>query len=135
MKSWKFATNSEQRLFEAIRILFSNHPELLGFLFQSELPLLRCLPEELVQQAQGLSSSKELLVRLALDLWCEQGDVFFWEMLDSIRSKSLGSLVRSLQYLRETPSLGAGTPQRQLKTESKARDQFPLGLIHGRSRT
>ena len=131
MKSWKFATNSERRLFEAIQILFSHHPELLGFLFQSELPLFRCLPEELVQQTQGLSSSKEL----ALDLWNEAGEVFFWEMLESIHTKSLGSLVRSLQYLKETPSLGAGTPQRQLKTESKARDPFPLGLIQDRSRT
>ncbi len=82
MECWKEARASEQRQFDAISILTRQSPYLMNFLFHPTNPKLRLPPEELLRTAQGFSSGDYVLVKLAIDLWCEQGQVFVHELFN-----------------------------------------------------
>jgi hypothetical protein len=70
--------------------------QLLELLFDLDRPRLRQPPEQLLQTARGLSSGDYTLVKLAVDIWCEQGEIrvhelFRLEQDDFIRAlRSLG---------------------------------------------
>lgn len=67
----------------------SQSPQLLKFLFHPEIPQLRLPPEELLREALGFSSGDLILVRIAIDLWCEQGNLPLHQVfgLDSLNFK------------------------------------------------
>lgn len=135
MTSWKNASSRELKLYQAIRILFLKHSYLLEFLFQKELPLLRKSSELLIQEAQAFSSGEKLLVRIALDLWNEEGDVFFWELFAVLDPINISNLVLSIQYLNNNVGQSLLERFRQLETESGLRDTFPLDLMMGSHRS
>lgn len=81
MKRWAVASRGEQRLYWAIEQVVGES-RLLEFLFDSSRPKLRQPADELLKAARGLSSGEYLLVKLALDLWCEQGQMTLTELLE-----------------------------------------------------
>ena len=82
MQCWSEACRAEKKQFEAISTIVSLNPHLLGFLFDSARPQLKCAPQDLLCQAKGFSSSEYLLVRICLNLWCEQGQLEVHELFN-----------------------------------------------------
>ncbi len=82
MECWSETPSNELRQFRAISILMNKSPHLLGFVFHPSQPQLRLPPAELLRAAQGFSSGDYVLIKLAVDLWCEQGHVFIHELFN-----------------------------------------------------
>ena len=95
MECWAKATNSDRRLFQIIDALVGRGSSLLAFLFDTELPRLRLPADELIQGAQGMCGEDYLLVKLAVELWCEQGKIPVHELLsldEPLFSRALAAL-------------------------------------------
>lgn|SRR3990167_1010160 len=135
MISWKHASPGDHKRFKAIKILLSKHSQLLEFLFQSELPLLNEDAEDLIEQARAFSSGEFLLIRLALDIWSKQGDVFFWEILATLDSRNTFNVSRSIEYLSENECQFSSSILRQLEMESSIGKNFPKGLMRDYAQT
>ena len=99
MFCWKFVSASQHRRIEAISLLLSNDYPLLEFLFEQDQPQLRAAPEELMSNSWPFSAGEMLLVRLALDLWNESGDVRICEALERLDGIRFQNLLLSLEYL------------------------------------
>jgi len=99
MDCWSVAPSSELRQFRAIAILTSQSPQLVAFLFHPTQPQLRLPPAELLKAARSFSSGDYILVKLAVDLWCEQGQVFIHELfnLDSVNFDLALKALKALQ--------------------------------------
>jgi hypothetical protein len=83
MICWKNASRSERRQLEAIATFLSHSPHLVDFLFDPVLPKLNDSPERLLAAASGLPSGDFLLVRLALNLWCEAAGLEVHEIFNA----------------------------------------------------
>lgn len=80
MICWQNATRGETKQLEAIATFLNSSPHLMDFLFDPDSPKLNDSPERLLTFARGLPSSDFLLVRLALNLWCEAADLQVHEL-------------------------------------------------------
>lgn len=81
METWVSAGQGERRLYRAIAAIVGDGDGLLEFLFDPKCPKLRRPADELLIASSGLSSGDRLLVKLAIDLWCEQGQMSVSELL------------------------------------------------------
>ena len=82
MQTWKNASQGDLRLFNKISVLLSSHPQLINFLFDKKEARLSASPDVLLNQAQGLSSGEQVLLKLSIDLWCGQGGCLVSELFD-----------------------------------------------------
>ena len=82
MEYWQQVSGFERRQFQAISTLTSQNPQLLTFLFDPKASQLRLPVDRLLKEARGLSSGEYLLVKIAIDLWCEQGQVQIHQLLN-----------------------------------------------------
>ena len=82
MECWLNAQAAERKQFEAIVLITSQSPHLISFLFNPDNPELSGSPDRLIQKAQGFSSGDYLLVKLCIDIWCEQGDFQIHELFN-----------------------------------------------------
>lgn len=98
MIRWQRATRSENRQFEAIATFLSGSPHLLDFLFDSDSPELNDSPESLLAAARGWPRSEFLLVRLALNLWCEAANLEVHEIFDA-EPEIFAKIMRALALL------------------------------------
>ncbi len=100
MKCWNTACLSEKKQFDAISLILSQSPHLLSFLFDPNQPQLKDSPDRLLLAARGLCSSEYLLLRLALDLWCEQGQVKIHELFN-LEPEVFAVILQALKGLRD----------------------------------
>ena len=82
MKCWDSAGSSEKKQFEAISLILNNYKNLLSFLFDPHSPKLTNSPVNLMRRARSLSSTDYLLIKICLDIWCEQGQVQVYELFN-----------------------------------------------------
>jgi len=73
MEVWGGASSSERKQFFIISELLAERRELLDWLFDPERARLRHPAEVLKNKSSGLSSGDRVLIKIAIDLWCEQG--------------------------------------------------------------
>jgi hypothetical protein len=99
MIKWESVGKTELKLLEAIRILFSQHPYLLEFLFDPLEPKLRLAPEELLEDGYGLSSGEDVLVRVGMDIWSGSGDARIWELMEILDDQNMKNVLLALEYL------------------------------------
>jgi len=130
MLVWSNGTSHSRNLFQVIVCLFRNHPKLLEFLFDKECPRLRRSCRDLKAEATRFSTSEELLVRVALDLWQEGpgydfGDACIWELL-TLEGDDFEAVLSSLQLLKEKYHTGAGLSCRQLKINTPNQGWSPI---------
>jgi hypothetical protein len=97
VECWSVAGAGEKRQFEAIRILMAGSPQLVEFLFDPGLPRLRQSPEQIVRNARGLSSGEYILVKLAVDIWCEQGQLLVSQLFE-LDSDNFNRALRALKH-------------------------------------
>jgi hypothetical protein len=99
MECWVSASSSERRQYEAIAAMTGENPELLKFLFDQNSPRLRAPASLLLKQARGLASGDNILVRVALDIWCDQGKAAVHELFN-LESHVFMRVLEALAKLR-----------------------------------
>lgn len=82
MQCWINAGNSEKKLFHAISFLLDHQSRLLHFLFDTTFPKLNAPPDAIIKRAKKLCSEDYFLIRLSVNLWCDQGNVSAHELLE-----------------------------------------------------
>lgn len=106
MKCWTKATNSDLRLFQIFASLVGQESSLLTFVFDPKTPKLRLPADELIQAAQGMCSHDYLLVKLTVELWCEQGKLQVHELL-SLEEPLFSRTLVALASLRDPSTVPA----------------------------
>ncbi len=100
MESWEGAKGSDRHMYQAISLVFLNHPELLDFFFEKKKPRIRFKPLEMRKAAAGFSSGEQILIRVALDMWSGSGNAKIWQMLETLDSGNLSNVLKALEYYR-----------------------------------
>ncbi len=80
MDYWTEAHQSENKLFEAMLILISKSPHLRKFLFNESSQRLNSNPDQLLRCSRGFASGEYILIKICLDLWCENGKISVHEL-------------------------------------------------------
>ena len=101
MLCWENPGRGGRRLMEVMNLIFRNHPELLGFLFEPARPKLRHEAEKLMGEARGFSSGEQILIRIALNLWNGHGSVSLWDVIEKLDQENYQQVVLGLQHLRQ----------------------------------
>ena len=86
---------------QAISLLLANDPKILRFLFRPGVESLWAPAEDLLWESGVLSSSEQILVRLALDIWSDEGGARLWDAvsrLDAVRFESFLLAMECLRY-------------------------------------
>lgn len=115
MLNWPGAGKAERRMLEALNLIFRNHPNLLEFLFEKDKARLRQDPELLRGNSNGFCHGEQILIRVALDLWCGAGNVRMWEILESLDDGNFANTLAGLRHLRRTDLGGPEMVWRQPK--------------------
>lgn len=100
MKTRQNFNGVDQYRYEAIRIIFTKHSNLLNFLFDPIKPELRVSPECLLNQSKGYSSGEKILIKTALDVWNESGDTRISELLNTLDDDNFSNVLLALSKLR-----------------------------------
>lgn len=98
MKCWVSAGRAEKKQFEAISIITSRSPYLMDFLFHPLRSELKNSADELLKEARGFSSEDYLLVKLCLDLWCDQGKFNVHELFN-LEPDIFNQALQALEHL------------------------------------
>lgn len=98
MEVWEGASVEEQKQFLAISILFGDRKDLLSWLFDTSRARLRFSAEALKRNCRGMSSGDQILIKIAIDLWCEQGGTQITD-LQSLDSNLVRRVLKVLEML------------------------------------
>jgi hypothetical protein len=101
MIHWKNACESDEVLKLAIGNLFKKNPEIINLFFNQTQPRLICSPEEIKEMARGFGSGDDLLIRIALDVWSEEGGIHFNEIYQKLDEHRFVEVINVLKFLRE----------------------------------
>jgi hypothetical protein len=80
MFNWQSASEQELKQFQVISSFLSHRVNLIQYLFHSDIPKLNSSPEKIISKAKGLCTSDKVLLRVALQLWCEHGQISIPEL-------------------------------------------------------
>ena len=100
MKSWKHACASDLKLYEGICKSFSNHKYLLEGFFDETYARLRSSPELMIEQTSGYSHGEIVLIKVALDIWSGSGNVFVWQILETLDKRTFLSVIEALEFVK-----------------------------------
>lgn len=116
MLNWMKLGRAESRMMGSLNLIMGDHSKLLEFLFESERPRLKQEPEVLLKLASGFSRGEQILVRVALELWCGAGGVSLWQIIEHLDDPNYFNTLAGLRYLREVSDDGPEICWRQPKT-------------------
>ena len=102
MQNWKEASDFEKIQFQAILGFLSHRPQLITFLFSPLHPRLREAPEKIVFNSGDFCSSDQILVRLALNLWCNHGPISVHELF-GLDSEVFANALNAIKILGPKP--------------------------------
>jgi hypothetical protein len=103
MNSWQHASETEKMQFEAISTFLIHRPELISFLFDTGEAKLDSGPDKIISRSRGLCYSDQVLVRLAMDLWCDHGQISVHELF-SLDFNIFESALSAIKMLGPKPS-------------------------------
>ncbi len=85
---------------QAISLLLANDPKILRFLFAPCSQRL-CAPANcLLEDAGVLSSGEQIMVRLALDVWSDEGGTSLWDVINVLDEVRFEGFMLALECLR-----------------------------------
>lgn len=82
MLSWRSVSDGDRRRFQIISSLVNSDQSRLEFLFDPWVAKLRRPAAELLRCAEGMASGDYVLMKLAVEIWCEQGDIQVHELFE-----------------------------------------------------
>lgn len=108
---------------ESLNLIFAKHPRFLDFLFDRSEPKLRDEPEVLLSEAGCFSTGEKILIRIALDLWCGQGHVNLWDIVERLDLYNYEHVLAGLRHLRPSEEDGGPLVWRQPKMAYSQRER------------
>ncbi len=78
--NWKNYSTTEKRLFEVISILLDHRLDHLHYIFDLNEPKSRLIATELYANSIRFNPVDSTMIRLALDIWASEGNIFFHEI-------------------------------------------------------
>ena len=100
MENWKNSRASERRSYEGIRRVFSNHEHLLKGFFEETQARLSLSPDIMIEQTTGYSDGEIVLIKVALDIWSGSGNVFVWQILETLDKQTFMHVVNGLSFVK-----------------------------------
>lgn len=86
-----------------ISLLLDSCPKITNYIYEPNTDFsLRDFPEDILRSCWDLSSEEKLLVRVILDIWCGQGQVFLSELLTGLSSKNLSMVLFALKKFNDS---------------------------------
>lgn len=73
MVNWQAASEYELKQHQAIHSFLSHRVHLIHYLFHNERPTLNDSPDKIITNSEGFCTSDKILIRVALQLWCDYG--------------------------------------------------------------
>lgn len=103
MVNWQTASEYELRQYEAISFFLTDRKHLLQYLFHDEHPRLKSPPKQVLAGAAGFCASDKILIRVALQLWCEYGQIGLQELF-CLDGEVFLKVLRAIERLGPKPS-------------------------------
>ncbi len=85
----------------AIQTLLQNDEQLLEFLFSHKHPRLQNSPRKLLKESRSFPFQDQLLIQVAIDIWCEQGGTRFADLLSDWDHENWISFLHAMALLHE----------------------------------
>jgi len=85
---------------QAIHYLFESDERLLQFLFNHKKAELRESPSVLLQEAQEFSPSEFIMIKVAIDIWCDHGGAKLSELLSVLDDDNIFRLLCAIARFR-----------------------------------
>ena len=80
MVNWQAASEYELKQYQAIHSFLSHRVNIIHYLFHNERPILNNFPDKIITDSEGFCSSDKVLIRVALQLWCDYGQIGLYEL-------------------------------------------------------
>ncbi len=103
MTNWQTASEYELKQYEAISSFLNGRKQLLRYLFHNREPRLNSSPKQIISGARGFCTSDKILIRVALQLWCEYGQIGLQELF-YLDGEVFLKVLRALESLGPKPS-------------------------------
>ena len=84
-----------------IQTLFQDDEQLIEFLFSHKCPELRESPRKLLKESRSLSYKDQLLIQVAMDIWCEQGGAHLADLLSDWNHEIWINFLQAMAQLHE----------------------------------
>ena len=101
---WQNAEDAELKVARSIFLLVDSDPRLLEFLFDPKKLRLRKRAGVLRDEAWMFNDEEQLLLRVALDIWCGSGHVHLWELIEMWGVAGWFRFIRAIGELKSLPS-------------------------------
>ena len=97
--SWENADNNDKTLKRALSLLLHRNDKILHLMLNPDNPRLMASPAVLKGHSQAFSSSEQLLLRIALDIWDGSGGIHFNEVYENLDHRNFQKMLLVLNYL------------------------------------
>ena len=87
-------------IYLAIDMIFRSNPGLKTYMFGQDKFRLRAEPEDIIENASGLSSGQQILLRIALDLWSGSGKTDLYDLLTTLDEENFINFLEALLIMR-----------------------------------
>lgn len=85
---------------QAIHYLFNSDEKFIQFLFHHKKTELRESPADLLYEARGFSHGEFLLIKAAIDIWCDQGGADLADLLSVLDDDNIFRLLCAIVRFR-----------------------------------
>jgi len=100
MKSWKNARKYDQRVYAGICKVFRNHEHLLEVLFEKAQARLCSSPDRMIAKIENYPDGEIVLIKVALDMWSGSGNVFVWQILETLDRSTFTNVIEGLSFVK-----------------------------------
>jgi hypothetical protein len=100
MNTWPKTFDSDIRAYEAISMVFLNHPHLLNGFFEDKRARLRQSPEEMIKFSANYSDGEAILVKVALDIWSGSGGALVFELTEALDLPNFINVLNALIHIK-----------------------------------
>ncbi len=87
----------------AIETLLESRPGLLCFLFYKDHLRLQAPADKIISESGGLSSGEQILITIALDLWCASGKTNIYDILTTLDDRNFMNFIKAMLIMRGIP--------------------------------
>ncbi len=86
--------------YQAIDMIFGSRPGLKSHMFGQDKFRLCAEPEDILENALGLSSGEQILLKIALDLWSGSGQTDLYDLLTTLDEGNFINFLKALLIMR-----------------------------------
>ena len=101
MIQWPNACAGDLKRLEIIKGIFVQDPEMVDWLFLKDKPELFADPDTVMQKAGAFSSGQQILIRVALAVWCWYEGTNIVDICRRLDNKNFQAVMMAMVELRK----------------------------------